>query len=89
MVRRVILEIGGLSHVDPDAMAFAFDAQKHGTMAENAVLEIVRTEGRIWCMDCAEVRLITQRGEPCPECGSYKLTVIAGDDLRVRELEVD
>lgn len=88
-VRAVVLEIGGLSHVDPEAMRFAFEAQKPGTLAEGARLDIVRVPGRAWCMDCAEDKPLERRGDACPTCGGYKLTVTAGDDLRVRELEVD
>ena len=31
---------------------------------------------------------IHRRGEPCPECGSYQLSVNGGDDFRVSELEL-
>ena len=31
---------------------------------------------------------IHRRGEPCPVCGSYQLSVNGGDDFRVSELEL-
>lgn len=88
-VRVVVLEVGGLSHADPEALRFAFQAQMPGTLADGARLEIVTPPGRAWCMDCAESVTLDRRGDACPRCGGYKLQVTAGDDLRVRELEVE
>lgn len=88
-VRTVVLEVGGLSHADAEALRFAFEAQKPGTLAAAARLDIVTTPGTAWCMDCAEPVPLARRGDACPRCGGYKLQVTAGEDLRVRELEVE
>jgi hydrogenase nickel insertion protein HypA len=79
-VRTVFLEVGGLSHVDPESMRFAFNAQRPGTLAAEARLEIVATAGRAWCLECSESVPLSRRGDPCPQCDVYKLTVIAGQD---------
>jgi len=44
-VTRVVLEIGRLSAVLPDAMRFCFDVCTEGTVAEGAALEIVELGG--------------------------------------------
>lgn len=88
-VKVVFLEVGALSHADPQAMRFAFDAQKPGTIAAAARLEIIDIPGQAWCLDCCAPVVISRRGDSCPGCGGYKLTVIGGDDVRVRELEVE
>ncbi len=41
----VTLEIGTLSCVSPEAIAFCFEAVAQGTLAEGARLDIRRTEG--------------------------------------------
>lgn len=87
-VTRVWLEVGALSHAEPQAMAFCFDAATRGTLADGATLEILRPPGQAWCMDCCETVEIPARTEPCPRCGGYKLQVTGGEDLRVKELEV-
>jgi hydrogenase nickel incorporation protein HypA/HybF len=87
-VRRVVLEIGALSHVMPEAMAFGFDVATRGGPAEGAVLEIIRPPGVAWCVDCDTERQIVKRGEGCPSCGGHKLMVTGGDELRLKELEV-
>jgi hydrogenase nickel incorporation protein HypA/HybF len=39
-------------------------------------------------MRCCETVPLTARGDACPRCGSYQLQVSAGEELRVKELEV-
>jgi hydrogenase nickel incorporation protein HypA/HybF len=87
-VRRVVLEIGALSHVLPEAMVFGFDVATRGGPAEGAVLEILRPPGTAWCADCAASRELAARGDGCPVCGGHKLLVTGGDELRLKELEV-
>ncbi|MGY3621681.1 hydrogenase maturation nickel metallochaperone HypA [Bradyrhizobium sp. USDA 10063] len=88
-VRTVRLEIGALSHVAPEGMKFCFEAVAARTIAEGAALEIVELPGIAWCMACSRRVEIAQRYEPCPCCGSYQLQVTAGEEMRVKELEVD
>ncbi len=88
-VRVVRVNIGSLSHVEPEAMRFCFDAVSRGTVAEAARFEVIEVPGEAWCMQCSTTVSIAQRFDPCPACGGYQLQVTAGDDLRVKELEVD
>ena len=70
-------------------MRFCFSAVTHDSIAAGAALEIVRVPGAAWCMACAITVPLAQRYEPCPDCGGHQLQVTAGDELRVKELEVD
>jgi len=87
-VKTVWLEIGALSHVEPEAMAFCFDAVTRGTLAEGATLEIIRIPGTAWCMTCSKSIDLKERYDPCPHCGGHQLQMTAGDELRIKELEV-
>lgn len=87
-VRRVIVEVGALGHVDPHALEFAFEVGARGSVAEAAVLEIREIPGRGWCMNCSETVAIDRRGDACPHCGGYQLIVQEGEDMRLKELEV-
>jgi hydrogenase nickel incorporation protein HypA/HybF len=87
-VRAVRLEIGRLSHVEPDALRFAFDVVKRNGVAHGARLEIVPTEGTAWCMRCCDTVALARLGDACPRCGSYQLQVTAGDELRVKDIEI-
>lgn len=87
-VRTVWLEIGQLSCAEPEAMRFCFGAVTRGTLADGARLEIIRTPGRAWCMSCCQPVRMASRSDPCPRCGGHRLQMTAGDDMRVKELEV-
>ena len=88
-VKRVWLEIGPLASIDSDALRFCFDAVIRGTLADNASLEIIGLPGLAWCLGCGQSVAIQQRYDACPECGSYHLQVTQGDEMRIKELEVE
>ena len=88
-VKTVFLEIGWLSSVEPDAMAFCFDAVSRGTIAEGATLEVIDVPGAGQCLSCGKTVEISAVFDPCPECGGYPVHPTAGTEMRVRELEVD
>lgn len=88
-VRVVWLEIGVLSGVEPEAMRFCFDAVMRNTLADQARLEISEVPGEAWCMQCSKAVRIEQRFDACPDCGSYQLQVSGGEEMKIKELEVE
>ncbi len=87
-VKRVIVEVGALGHVDPHALEFAFEVGARDSVAQDATLEIREIPGSGWCMDCCDTVEIPRRGEGCPNCGGYQLIVQQGEELKLKELEV-
>jgi len=88
-VRRVLLEMGVMSCVAPEAMRFCFDAVTRGTIAEGAALEISVVPARGWCSDCGKAIAVSDRPAACPDCGNWRVEVTGGDDLRLKQLEVE
>ncbi len=88
-VKTVWLEIGELSGVEIEAMRFGFDVVMKGSLADGAKLEIIRVPGQAWCMPCEKSVQVTQLFEACPDCGSYQLQVTGGDQMQIKELEVE
>lgn len=88
-VKTVWLEIGELSSVEIDAMHFSYDVVTRNSLADGSTLEIIRIPGTAWCMQCAKSVNIKQRFDACPDCGSYQLQVTGGEELRIKELEVE
>ena len=88
-VRTVVLEIGKLAAVEPDAMRFCFDAVTRGSLAEGAQLEIIETPGAGRCMACGMTVALQEQYGLCPECGSPRIGIIAGNQMRVKDLEVE
>ncbi|HYE36719.1 hydrogenase maturation nickel metallochaperone HypA [Methylocaldum sp.] len=88
-VRTVRIEVGKLSCVEPDALRFCFDVVMQGTPAEGANLDIIETQGRGVCRSCGGMVELEALYDSCRLCGSHRVDVTAGNELRVRELEVE
>ncbi|MBS2007553.1 MAG: hydrogenase maturation nickel metallochaperone HypA [Cyanobacteria bacterium SZAS TMP-1] len=87
-VSRVKLEIGKLSAIEPEAIRFCFDLCAKGTCIEGAVLEIDEIEGRGKCNMCGEEMPLTLLAGIC-SCGSLSITCLAGQELKIKEMEVE
>ncbi|MGH3753498.1 MAG: hydrogenase maturation nickel metallochaperone HypA [Pseudonocardiaceae bacterium] len=86
-VRRVCLEIGTLSGVVADSVRFCFDLVTAGTTLEGASLEIVQPSGKARCRDCCVEFAMDDLLMLCA-CGSANRELLAGEELRIREVEV-
>jgi hydrogenase nickel incorporation protein HypA/HybF len=80
------VEVGRLAAVLPDSLRFCFELCAKGTSAEDAILEILETPGRAVCTACGETIMLSSPFGRCA-CGG-RLRIIAGDELRVREMEI-
>lgn len=87
-VVRLVLEVGALTAVVPDAIRFCFEVCARDTPCEDATLDIVVVSGRGVCLACDAERELAELASPCP-CGSYSVNVTRGQELRVREVEVE
>lgn len=88
-VTRVRLEVGPFAGVEPEALRFGFEAVTRGGLAEAAALEIIAAPGEAWCFSCGRTVIIGSRGSPCPACGDGPLQVTGGEQLRIKDLEVE
>ena len=86
-VTRVVLEVGKLAAVVPDAFRFCFELCAEGTPAEGAELEIIELPGRGRCRDCLHENALESAFEACI-CGSMALDFLSGEELQLREVEV-
>lgn len=86
-VVKVVVEIGKLSLVLPDAVRFCFELCCEGTPLAGALLEIVELPGVARCRACAGEVLLDRPFGRCA-CGSTDLEWLSGEELRIREMEV-
>ena len=86
-VTRVVLEIGKLSAVLPDAVRFCFELCSEGTAAEGAQLDIIETPGRARCRACAAELTLDRPFGRCA-CGGSDLEWLSGEELTIKEMEV-
>lgn len=88
-IRSLDVEIGELSSVVPEAIEFCFEACSRETLLEGARLKIIRIPGSGQCQECGGETPLTELYGSCGQCGSSRVTIVAGEELRVREIEVD
>lgn len=88
-VSEVRVAVGELSNVEIEALRFAFESVKKGTVADKAELAVDRPEGRAWCMSCSREVPLHRFGDACPVCGGYQLTPTGGRDMRVIDLKAN
>lgn len=87
-VKAIRLEIGRFAGVEKPALEFAFDVVMRGSVAEGARLEMIDLPGVAMCYDCAQEVEIDDRLAPCPDCGGARLMPVAGDEMRIKDMEV-
>ena len=86
-VRTLTLEIGRLSGVVPDSVRFCFELVSAGTVLEGATLTIVEPPGAGACRSCGDEFTMEDAFPLCP-CGSADVEVTAGQQLKIRSVEV-
>jgi hydrogenase nickel incorporation protein HypA/HybF len=88
-VQSVQLLIGALSGVVPESVEFCFEACTKGTLLDGARLEIELVPGAGRCPVCGAAGPIETLFDPCPSCGGFGLELVSGQELRVKELELE
>ena len=86
---RVIVRIGELTAIDPDALRFGFEALTHDTDYAGLQLEIECCPRRHRCIDCGAEFTVTGFDFHCPQCGGEKNEFVSGDQLELASLEMD
>ena len=81
------LRVGALSGVVPEALEFAFEALKAGTMAAEATLHLERVEARALCPACRREFTLEDAVFPCPACGGWESELLQGRELDLARIE--
>ena len=86
---KVVLRVGELAGVNPDALSFSFQALVLGTEFEAATLEIESRPRRHRCVECGLDFIVRDYNVHCPRCGASRTECISGDELELAYLEVE
>jgi len=88
-VHRIVLRIGALSGVEPEALRFAFDVVTRGTVAEGAELAIEAVPAKAYCATCARDFAIESGFIfTCPVCHALSGELRQGRELELIRLEM-
>ena len=83
------LVIGQLSSIVDDSIQFYWDIIAKGTLAEGAQLHFQRIQTHLKCDNCA-IEFVPEDGDfACPECNSYKVEIVSGDEFYFEAIEVE
>lgn len=88
-ILRVVVRVGALSSVVPEALAFAFAALKEGTWAAEAVLDVERVPATAWCAACEREFVAEDVLVVCPDCGAPSGEVRRGRELDLVRIEAE
>jgi hydrogenase nickel incorporation protein HypA/HybF len=86
---KVGLRIGELAGVDPDALAFSFQALTSGTPWERLALEIETCPRQHRCPSCGNSFPAVDYRFTCPACGDPRTECIGGDELNLAYVELE
>ncbi|MFN4285717.1 MAG: hydrogenase maturation nickel metallochaperone HypA [Lacibacter sp.] len=89
LVTAVVVQVGALSGVEPEALLFAFDAIKGEGRLARARLVLEHIPGEAICRNCNSRFALADFTAPCPACGSYNRSIVQGKEFRVLRLEVE
>jgi hydrogenase nickel incorporation protein HypA/HybF len=87
-VSRVTIEVGKLSGVMADAIAFCFGIVAEGTALASASLDIRQPDGRARCLDCDAEFAAESLFAACA-CGSRHIRCVAGEELKIKTMELE
>lgn len=88
-VTKVRLQVGTLTNAVPDSLQMCFSSFAKGTKVEGAELVIEQVALRITCTACGQTVEINDPIFLCPGCGSPRVTILSGRELKVESLEVE
>ncbi|MGO9930252.1 MAG: hydrogenase maturation nickel metallochaperone HypA [Steroidobacteraceae bacterium] len=87
-VQRIVIEIGPLAGVEPTLLERAFWFARAGSCAADAVLSIETTGVTVSCLVCGAQSQTPPNRLLCGACGAYRTRIVAGNELRLRRVEL-
>jgi hydrogenase nickel incorporation protein HypA/HybF len=86
---KIVVRVGDLAGLDPDALRFCFEALVKETDWEPVVLEIERPAHRRGCLHCGSEFEVVNHNTACPTCGDTLTTFLSGNELELAYLEME
>jgi len=88
-VNRVVLSVGKISNVLPEALLFAFEALTREGILKGAELEIEYLPVIARCHVCGHEYQADGFPIVCPGCQSKNFTIISGDEVYIKNIECE
>ena len=89
LVSRVVVSVGVLSGVDPEALVLAFPLAAEDTRLQGAALDIRRVPASMRCRACGDTTTPDFPFFVCAACGSDDVDIAAGRELMLESMELE
>jgi hydrogenase nickel incorporation protein HypA/HybF len=89
VINEIELEIGTQAGVVMEALDFAIESAKTGTMLEKAKWIVHEIQALARCSSCRHEFETTDLFTPCPKCSNPFSDIFQGKELRVKSLKVE
>lgn len=84
------LVIGQLSSVIDDSVQFHWEILSQGTIAEGSQLHFERIPAKLTCSECGNSFTLDDGSlTPCPQCNSFQVNVVEGEEFRLDSIEIE
>jgi len=97
-VESVLIEIGELTFLNGEQVAFWVETGLEGTVAQGAVIEFKKIRGALTCHECGFEGALTVEEDPlthlslpsftCPRCRSSKILITKGKEALIRSMKI-
>lgn len=87
-IKAIVMKIGELSGVIPQALEFAFEVVKENSIASHATLKIERIPVCCYCQSCQEKFYPTGYIFECPNCHEFSNNILEGKEIELSSLEI-
>ena len=88
-VTDLYLVLGQLSSIVDDSVQFYWDLISEGTICAGAQLHFERVPAALSCLDCGTAYALPDQLIACPQCGSERVKITAGEEFRLDSIEVE
>ena len=86
-VTKVMLDVGEMQLVVPEALVAAFESAAEGTVAEGSELVIKEVAAEASCRSCGYEYVPEIANYMCPKCLKADAEIIAGKDIILKSIE--
>jgi hydrogenase nickel incorporation protein HypA/HybF len=87
-IHQLSMRIGTMTGVVPDALSFAFEVIRQGTMAAGAELKIETVAVSCWCANCQQEFTSEDLLYACPQCRQTSSELRNGRQLELVSVEI-
>jgi hydrogenase nickel incorporation protein HypA/HybF len=88
-VTDLFLVVGSLSSIIDDSVQFYWDFIAKDTLAAGAKLHFRRIPAEFLCLDCTRRFSPTGEDFQCPDCGSSRLKITAGEEFFLESIAIE